>query len=202
MCTWCAIAIVISSLNRLTSPGPNRRGSRHRSEGREGTSRHRSPMPSPPSPGMLWRWWWRWCWQWWWWGSYSYHSMSVCQHVFPYLRVVLCSGKRYIGKELGVSEPGKAPPQDASDRWKYSQIIIIHRQDLHRQDIFTDKTPVTGGYQNRQECLFIFSCQWQVDLFTDKSAWWIYSQTRVLFMDILTEMSAFPGFSSVVLASL
>ena len=26
------------------------------------------------------------------------------------------SGKRYIGKDLGVSEPGKAPPQDASDR--------------------------------------------------------------------------------------
>ena len=30
--------------------------------------------------------------------------------------LVSYSGKRYIGKDLGVSEPGKAPPQDASDR--------------------------------------------------------------------------------------
>merc|ERR1719295_249840 len=73
-----ASASATSSLNRLTSPGPKRRGSRHRSEGREASSRHRSPMPSPPSPG-----------------------------------------KRYIGKELGVSEPGKAPPQDASDSEDY-----------------------------------------------------------------------------------
>ena len=46
-------------------------------------------------------------------------------HIIEYRRVHLCfdiSGKRYIGKELGVSEPGKAPPQDASDRWrKYFQ---------------------------------------------------------------------------------
>ena len=44
-------------------------------------------------------------------------------YMFPYLRVALVSGKRYIGKELGVSEPGKAPPQDASDRFRFFLIF-------------------------------------------------------------------------------
>ena len=136
--------------------------------------------------------------------------MSTCD-----LRVVLCSGKRYIGKELGVSEPGKAPPQDASDRWIYSQTKYsqtrnihrqdiftdkkysqtrpsqtrhIHRQDIHRQDIFTEKTPVTGGYLNWQECLsssLQLSCQWRVDLFTDKNAFYGHFNGQECFSGLL-----------------
>ena len=41
-------------------------------------------------------------------------TLEVPFQVFTDL--VSYSGKRYIGKDLGVSEPGKAPPQDASDR--------------------------------------------------------------------------------------
>ena len=110
--------------------GSTRRGSRHRSEGREGTSRHRSPMPSPPSPG-------------------SHHKSGKCLMIFDDINkkvskannkkgkvskayntkvtkadLVPYSGKRYIGKDLGVSEPGKAPPQDASDRWIFSRYTV------------------------------------------------------------------------------
>ena len=42
--------------------------------------------------------------------SKAYNTKVTKADLVPY------SGKRYIGKDLGVSEPGKAPPQDASDR--------------------------------------------------------------------------------------
>ena len=71
--------------------------------------------------------------------------VNMCFHI---LKELVCSGKRYIGKELGVSEPGKAPPQDASDRCWY----------FHRQEIFTDKKYSQTRHIHRQDN------QWQVDI--------------------------------------
>ena len=49
-------------------------------------------------------------------------TLEVPFQVFADL--VSYSGKRYIGKDLGVSEPGKAPPQDASDRWIFTRYTV------------------------------------------------------------------------------
>ena len=106
------------------------------------------------------------------------------------LRVVLCSGKRYIGKELGVSEPGKAPPQDASDRWISKQTRNFHRQEIFTDKTFTDKTYSQTRHSQtrhihredasdrwiskltRMSFHLLFSC-----LASDR---WTYSQTKVL----------------------